>query len=227
MNQTNEEIVSKSATFYPDAGACYGHAWRQMWKYFLELLLIGVIAFLLSLPSWGMSVFDHMGWPIAFPIFIFSLGYSLVFLGPLEYGVSFAFLKASRGNRLQAQDMFDVFQNWGNAILARLITGIIITVGFFFLIIPGIIFACKLAFVPYLVVDRKMDAIDAVQTSWRMTSGHAFTVFLIGFISIFIAIAGFVCFFVGIIVAGIWIELAFASLYYSVSTSEKDSDSQK
>ena len=89
------------------------------------------------------------------------------------------------------------------------------------MIIPGIIFACKLAFTPYLVVDRKMEVIEAVKESWRMTDGHAWTVFLIGLLAIPICIAGLICFGVGIIVSLMWIRLTFASLYHAVSVSGK------
>jgi len=54
-----------------------------------------------------------------------------------------------------------------------------------------------------------------------MTSGHAWKVFLIGLLSIPIGIAGLICFGVGIIIAIMWITLAFASLYHAVSSSGK------
>ena len=220
MSPSSEKIQEQAIIPMADAGASYGHGWRVMWKYFLELLLIVFISFLLSIPTMGLSFVEECGWPMTFPLFLFSLAYTILFLWPVEYGVSFAFLKAARGERPEAKDIFDVFQNWGNALLAHLLSAIIIGIGMFFFVVPGIIFACKLAFVPYLVVDRKMEAIEAMHESWRMTTGHAANVFLIVFISIFIAIAGLICFFVGVIVAGIWIKLAFASLYYAVAARE-------
>ncbi len=96
---------------------------------------------------------------------------------------------------------------------------VIVVIGFVLVIVPGIIFACKLAFTPYLVVDRKMEVIEAVQESWRMTNGHAGKVFLIGLLAIPIGIAGLICFGVGIIIAIMWVSLAHASLYYAVSSS--------
>jgi len=205
----------------PYSGSCYGHGWRQMWKYFFELLLVLIVLFLVSIPSWGFSIAEKIeAHPGLFFIFLFSLAYVVLVERPMEYGASFVFLKAARGDRLEVKDMFDVFKNYGNAILAHLLSGLIIGIGFVLLIVPGIVFACKLAFVPYLIVDRKMDAIEAVKTSWRMTTGHAFTIFLIGFIAIFVAIVGLICFGVGIIVSIIWIKLAFASLYHSVSQSK-------
>jgi len=148
------------------------------------------------------------------------LAYLVLVQWPVEYGVAFAALKAVRGEHLEVKDMFASFQNYANVVLANILTGLIIVIGIILLIIPGIIFACKLAFVPYLVVDKKMEAIEAVKESWRMTDGHALSVFLIGLLAIFVALAGLICLIVGIIPAIIWIELAFASLYHAVSTQK-------
>ena len=87
------------------------------------------------------------------------------------------------------------------------------------MIVPGIIFACRLAFTPYLVVDRQMEVIEAVKESWRMTRGHAWKVFRVGLMAIPIGLAGLLCCGVGIIIAIMWSKLAFASLYHAVSSS--------
>jgi uncharacterized membrane protein len=217
MVQNNESNKEPVPIVYADVGSAYGHGWRQMWKYILELLLIVVLAFLFSIPAAGLSVFEEAEGDGAFFVGIFSLAYLILVLWPIEYGVAYAALKAARGERLEVKDIFEVFQNYGNAILANILTSVIIGFGIILLIIPGIFFACKLVFVPYLIVDKKMEAIAAVKESWRMTDGHALTVFLIGLLAIFIVIAGLIVLVVGVIVAAIWIEVAFASLYYAVS----------
>ena len=84
------------------------------------------------------------------------------------------------------------------------------------LIIPGIIFACKLAFVPYLVMDKNLDPVEAVKESWRMTKGYGWTIFAMGFVSIFIVLGGLLLLLLGIIPAAMWISSAFASLYHAV-----------
>ena len=145
----------------------------------------------------------------------------------MDYGISFANLKAARGDKLIVKDMFEAFKNYLNVVLANLLVGAIVLVGFALLIVPGIVFACKLAFTPYLVVDRKMEVIEAVKTSWRMTGGYAWKVFLIGLLAIPVVIAGAICFGVGIIIAIMWINLAFASLYHSVSVSKQAAAQEK
>jgi uncharacterized membrane protein len=149
--------------------------------------------------------------------------YSIFVNGPVQYGVTFASLKAARGDKLEIKDMFKAFQNYWNAVLASLFVCVIIVIGLVLLIVPGIIFACKLAFTPYLVVDRKMAVMEAIEESWRMTGGHAWKVFLIGLLSIPIGIAGLICFGVGIIISIMWVSLAFASLYHAVSSTGKAS----
>ncbi len=202
----------------PGVGSSYGNGWGKLWKYFLELFLIGIIGLVIGIPS-GMGGWarDAAG---AFTLLSFlGIAYSILIASPVEYGVTFAYLKAARGDKLEIKNMFEAFHNYWNAVLANLLVGVIVSIGFVLLIIPGIIFACKLAFTPYLVVDRKMQVIEAVKESWRMTNGHAWKVFLIGLLAIPISIAGLICFGVGIIVSIMWIELAVASLYHSVSLS--------
>ena len=206
----------------PEIGvfSSYGHGWRQLWKYFLELFLIGLIGFVIGIPA-GMG-----GWGQgAGFVFLGVLGtiYGILIVSPVDYGVSFSHLKAARGDKLEIKNMFEAFNIYWNAVLASLLVGIIVFIGFILLIIPGIIFACKLAFTPYLVVDRKMEVMEAIKGSWNMTNGHAWKVFLIGLLAIPIFIAGLICFGVGVIISIMWIRMAFASLYYSVSTTVQTS----
>ncbi len=198
----------------------YGNGWRQLWKNFLMLFLIGIIVELISSPSSIMHMIaQETGGAGAAVLGILSLAYGILLTAPIGYGSSFVYLKAARNDPLDVKDMFEGFQNYWNAVLASLLTTVIVAIGFVLVIVPGIIFACKLAFTPYLVVDRKMQVIEAVQESWRMTNGHAWKVFLIGLLAIPISIAGLICFGVGIIIAIMWVSLAHASLYYAVSCS--------
>jgi uncharacterized membrane protein len=117
--------------------------------------------------------------------------------------------------------MFAAFKNYWNAVWSFLLVFVIVFVGFILLIVPGIIFACKLAFVPYLVVDRKMSVMKAIDESWHMTNGYAGKVFLLCLLGIPIVIAGFICLVVGVIISVMWIQTAMASLYHAVSTQRE------
>jgi uncharacterized membrane protein len=85
-------------------------------------------------------------------------------------------------------------------------------------------FACRLAFVRYLVMERNMDPVEAVKESWRMTKGRAGDILLIGLLAALIWIAGLICLGVGIIPAVMWTRCAFASMYYAVTEAENQKE---
>jgi uncharacterized membrane protein len=222
MQQPN--TAADQVMIAPGVGPAYSNGWRQLWKYFGYLLLIGIIYYAISavgsipqIISQFAASYDITPVWLAFPFAIVSIVYSLFVANPLGYGVQFAFLKAARRDRLEVGDMFAAFKNYWSAVGCSFLVGIIVGVGFIFVIVPGIFLACKLAFVPYLVVDRKMGVGEAFSASWNMTRGHAWKVFLIGLLGIPIMIAGLIVFGIGAIISVMWISTAFASLYHAVS----------
>jgi uncharacterized membrane protein len=214
-------------------GASYNHGWKQLWKHFWMLLLMTIIVFAISMVAslftQGFAVLGGMtgmglgevGATIAITVLIgvFIIAYIIFLTNPLNYGINYAYLKAVRDDQIEVKDMFESFRCYWEAVLAGLLTGLIVFAGIILLIVPGIVFSCKLAFVPFLVVDRKMGAIDSIKESWRMTGGYAWKVFLIGLLGLPITIAGYICLIIGVIPATMWISTAYASLYYSVSSS--------
>lgn len=194
------------------AGAVYGHGWRQLRRHFGILLGVTVVLVLLG-SAFGTSRESGPGSGN-----LLRFGYQVFVYGPLCYGGYFVFLEAARNNRPTFADLFRGFQGYWNVVLANLVVWFIIGFGFLLLIIPGIIFACKLAFTPYLVMERNMRALEAIKESWRLTRGHAWTVFLIGLLAIPIVLAGLLAFGVGVIVSIMWISLALASLYLGVQS---------
>jgi uncharacterized membrane protein len=201
----------------PGVGASYDNGWRWLWKFFPELLLIVIIYIAISIPSGVNSWFP--GSAVVAVLGFFTTVYSIFVVNPVGYGVAYASLKASRGDKPEVADMFEGFKIYLNVVLASLLVSVIVVLGLILLIVPGIIFACKLAFVPYLVMDKKLSATDAIRESWDMTSGRAGTIFLIGLLAIPIFIAGFICFGVGAIISAMWVNLAFASYYHHVNDS--------
>jgi len=205
-------------------GESYGHGLATLKKYFLEVLLITLVVMVLSAPVWWAETVEARltDWATGVNVIIqlFAMGFWVLILGPVEWGADYAMLKAIRGEKPEFFDIFIFQKNYLNVVLAHLLTSVIIAVGFVFLIVPGIIFACKLAFVPYLVTDRKMEATEAIRESWRMTTGYGGKIFLMGLLTVPIVIAGMLLLGIGLILAIMWISLAFAAIFAAVTAKE-------
>jgi len=207
--------------FIPDAGSSYSIGWKVLMTAFVELLVISIVYMVLSGPiatvQWKVDSFE---WFLV-PLVLFGIAYGIFVAGPIDYGAKWVFLKAVRGERIEVRDIFITFQrNYWNVIIANVVVGIIIGLGIVMLIVPGIIFACRLAFVPYLVVDREMDVMDALRVSWDMTRGYGWQIFLMGLLAIPVVLLGLICLFVGVIVSVMWISAAFAVMYHAVEMKD-------
>jgi membrane-anchored glycerophosphoryl diester phosphodiesterase (GDPDase) len=93
----------------------------------------------------------------------------------------------------------------------------IIAIGFILLIVPGIVLAVRLAFVPFLVVDEGRGPVEALTESWNRTNGYSWTILGAAALAVVIILVGLVLLVVGSIPATMLAYLAFASLYAGVT----------
>jgi hypothetical protein len=211
----------------PSIGGSFSFAWSKIYeKAFLPLLLAVIIVGLLNGPAGATWKADgNLGWQflLFFPVILFGLAYAFLFLPVIKYGENFLFLKAMRDEEVSLSTLFDGFKNqYLNIILANLIVTALVIIGFVMLIIPGIIIACRLAFVSFLVMDKNMEPMKAVEKSWQLTKGHGWTIFFMAIISFFLVIGGIIVFIFGVLISIMWIHSAFASLYQAVLNEEDD-----
>jgi uncharacterized membrane protein len=217
MSTEKEKIVILT----PATGSVYGFSWSWMKKYFLDLFLITIIVGAVYIPFAMILSLDGHETPGGVLLRIFSFGYWFLLLAPINFGAAWVFLKAMRNGEFDVKDTFSTFDNYPNVVLANLLVSAIMGIGIILLVVPGVILACRLAFVRYLVMDRKMEPVEAVEESWRMTRGHANSIFFMGLLALAVIIAGLICFGVGVIPAYMWVRSAFASMYFAVSELEK------
>lgn len=207
----------------PTVGGVLSYGWERMKSRFLHLFLIVFILMIIDSPFQALHEKDHYV-TSALDIIVeaFALAYWLLFTPIINYSADLLFVKAARKEEIDIRGIIIGFNNYLNIILANLLVTALIGIAFVALIIPGIIVACRLAFVSYLVVDKHLDPIAAVEKSWKMTEGYGWRIFSLGFLSIFIFILGFIFFFVGVFPAIMWIKASFASLYQAVLNESED-----
>ena len=213
----------------PGAFSSFSYGWKKIFREaFLPLLLSVIIAGLLNGPLGFNTELDHEKWFHffwIFPVMIIGLAYSILFVPVINYGLKYVFIKAIRDEDTEVKYLFEGFKTkYLKIVLANLIVFVLIILGFALLIVPGIIAVCRLAFVGYLVMDKDMEPMQAVEKSWQMTRGHGWKIFGMGILSFFIIIGGLICLFVGVIISFMWIHAAFASLYQSVLNQDESSN---
>jgi hypothetical protein len=235
--------TEKQYRLTPAFGDSFGTGWNVMFDNFLRLFLVIIILSIIAAPfkifnfhfdlsdlhrapwNWG----NNMGHNMRDFFTIGSLGIFAAFFGLLamlyaflvapvfQYGGNMIFIQAVRKIKPDFEYLIKGFmQNYLHIILANLLVFALVILGLFALIIPGIIIGCRLVFVSYIIMDKKLDPIEAVELSWKLTRGHGWTIFFMGFTSIFIIMFGLLLMIVGIFPAIMWVSSSFATLYQSV-----------
>jgi uncharacterized membrane protein len=203
----------------------FGYGWQQLWKYFLHLFLIAVVVGLANIPAWGWGPFGGpAAWDTAgFAVLnVIAAVYSLLVLPVILFGGDWMYLRFMRDERPNVADMFQGFgKNYLNIVLANLLVVAIIGIGVILLIVPGIIFACRLTFVRYLVMDKGLDPVAAIEKSWFMTRGHGWRIFGMYVLTIVMFFCGLVLFLVPGLLVLLWAGAAFASLYHAVDLEDQ------
>lgn len=197
-------------------GAAYSNGWRIMKENFISLFLVFLITALAGFPMGMMhDVEEHMELYVIL-MQVFGFLFYIFISNPINYGADWVYLKAVRKDKYEVKETFDGFKNYLNIVLAGMLVTAIVGIGLVFILVPGIVFACRLAFVPFLVMDKKLDPVKAVEESWRLTKGHGWRIFGMALLGFLIIIGGLLALVFGVIIAFIWIRAAFASLYLAV-----------
>jgi len=229
------ETEKREYRLKPGFSNSFGTGWEVMMNNFLRLFLLVIILIIVAAPlktvqfKLNPSDFNFGHWDMEDMFRIGSFGILAAFYGLIgllytfliapvfRYGGKLMFVQSVRQEKPEFETLIKGFrENYLSIILANLLVTALVVLGIFALIIPGIIIGCRLAFTAYLVMDKKLDPIEAVETSWRMTRGHGWTIFLMGFSSFFIFIFGLIMILVGVLPAMMWISTSFATLYQSV-----------
>jgi uncharacterized membrane protein len=205
-------------------GGSYAYGWQQLKKYFLYLFLIGIVLFVADIPTNSFPAgvkLDADDQSITVPgsplLQLLAVAYSLLILPVIKWGGDWLFLRYMRNDQAEISDIAIGFKSgYLNIVLASLLVFAIVLVGFFLLIVPGIILAIRLSFVSYIVMDKRVDPVAAVEMSWSMTRGHSWRILGFALLAIPIFIVGLCLLLVGAFFAYLWIKASFASLYHAI-----------
>lgn len=130
---------------------------------------------------WGLPI----GFCLLLCLLIMAAGYSggigLIVDGPLMLGGVIFFLTFTRGGTAEVGMLFAGFKNFGNALVAYLLTSIFVLLWSLLLIVPGIIAALAYSQTMYLLADDpQLGGLDAMRKSKEMMRGYKWKLFCLG-----------------------------------------------
>jgi uncharacterized membrane protein len=149
---------------------------------------------------------------------LFSLALAFFVTGPIQFGVAWTYLRAARKEKFELGHMFAAFRKrYLSVVGAQVLLFLAIVGGLILFVIPGIIIAIRLSFTPYIIMDEKISARDALRKSWELTKGQGWKIVGIILLSMLLSLAGLLAFIIGIIFVAVWVASTSAVFYASVT----------
>jgi uncharacterized membrane protein len=118
-------------------------------------------------------------------------------LGMVATRLSLDIFDTGRPDLSRLSDLLPLLPSY---FIGKLLYGVMVMVGLLLLIIPGFIVAYMFLYVGYLVVDRQLGPIEALQESRVVTSGVKLDLFLFSLVVGVMNVIGAICLLVGLFV---------------------------
>ena len=160
-------------------GEVYGESWRLTRLHWLTswlLVFTGMVASAIV----GFVLADFLGLGRQSTSLLTS-----VLTLPVNVGVFMSFVGLARGApAVGVNSVLDAFDKFVPLCITSVAVWLVTVLGLILFIVPGVILALGLGFAPYLVIDRNLDAAQAMRASWDLMLGHKFEAFLLAVASI-------------------------------------------
>lgn len=196
-------------------GEAISYGWKKTKEQF-KFLALTLIIFIASTSFPGIlaDFFRNNGSP--FLAFISSLAGWVLQL-TVSLGIVFILLKIVEGKKAFYKDLFAKINLFLPFLFGSILSSIIIVVGFFLLIIPGIYFSLKFQYFTYAMVDKNMGPIDALKESGRITKGTKWKLLFFNIVLMLINILGIMAFGIGLLLTVPTTMLANTYVYKKLS----------
>ena len=138
-------------------------------------------------------------------------------------GQSLYFLKVARGQTAEISDIFAGGPWFFSILVASILVGLIVMVGFVLCIVPGVIFALMFSQFYYLILDRNVGVMDSLNISKEIMTGNKLTLFLIWLVGIALFVLGCLPCCLGLLAVVPFLTLL-APVTYLVMTGQRTAD---
>ena len=141
----------------------------------------------------------------------------------ISIGQSLYFLKVARGQTAEISDIFAGGPWFFSILVASILVGLIVMVGFVLCIVPGVIFALMFSQFYYLILDRNVGVMDSLNISKEIMTGNKLTLFLIWLVGIALFVLGCLPCCLGLLAVVPFLTLL-APVTYLVMTGQRTAD---
>jgi hypothetical protein len=166
--------------------------WRTTMANLKPLVALGALGGFLSLVNHALSWEDGAGPLLAVGVRILQAFVTLALVR-----VS---LKLHDGERIDWGRAGDLLAGFFPYLLTYVLYGLIVLGGLVLLVVPGILWAVQFGFATFAAVDAKLDPIEALRTSSRLTKGERWHLVGFGLVCLGANVLGLLAFGVGLLV---------------------------
>ncbi|NOZ62025.1 MAG: hypothetical protein GXO74_10125 [Calditrichaeota bacterium] len=138
-----------------------------------------------------------------------------LFAGPLTVGIYYVIFQKMRGKPMQIGDISRGFNFFVAAVLADLLISVFVSVGFIFLIIPGIVLSALYMFAFPLILEKNLDFWQAMETSRKTVQANIFE------FSVFMFLL-YILLFVGLLLLGVGFLIALPITFAATAAAYRD-----
>ncbi|MFN8415487.1 MAG: DUF975 family protein [Cytophagaceae bacterium] len=132
--------------------------------------------------KWGIAIGGTLLFGVMMAAASFIPFASLIVTGPLTLGWIYFYLKISKGEEPQIDNLFEGFKKFENALVLYILESIFIILWMLLLIVPGIIAAISYSQAYYIMAeDPNIKPMEAIDKSKAMMDGYKWKYFGLGF----------------------------------------------
>lgn len=214
---SSDPVRAGGSTPDPTLSDVFAFAWRRLKEQFLPLLIIAIAGAAMGavLGFAGLfvgAIVDRVLGTTLFSSLFQGVAQSALFISAANVN-----LIALRGQRPQVDDLLAPWRKDGMRLLqAHLLYNGAIMLGLVLLVLPGLYLGLRLWPVPFVVVDQRMDPMDALRESYRLTGPYVWTIAGMFLVSAVLVVLGVVLLLVGAIPAAMLCLLAEGALYLAI-----------
>ena len=171
----------------PDLGACISAGIAGLTKNFITHVVASLLVGIVSNISFGLLS------------------------GPMVVGYMKMVKKEDEGGTAEIGDVFKGFDDFVPALVSALVGGIIVTIGFFLCIIPGLLLMALIPCAAYLVATGEKDGINALKRAWPPIKANLVMAALSMLVLGIIGQIGIIACFIGILIT---LPVSFIGMYH-------------